>query len=92
MIPAEVFNGHELARSTAHGPIRYRSNDCARQHAERHDCNGLDVTEAAYSLHSSIGRLYEHHMVPAEVCYGHEPLRPTSYGRDIDLTTAGHPK
>ena len=29
-------------------------------------------------------------MVPAEVCDGHERPRSTSYGREIDLTTAGH--
>jgi hypothetical protein len=31
-------------------------------------------------------------MVPDEVCDSHEPPRSTSYGREIDLTTAGRPK
>jgi hypothetical protein len=29
--------------------------------------------------------------VPAEVCDGHESPRPTSYGHDINRTTAGRP-
>jgi hypothetical protein len=38
------------------------------RHAPR---NGYDVTDAVYNTRSSIRRVPEHHMVPAEVCDGH---------------------
>jgi hypothetical protein len=93
MIPTNVCDGHEPPRSTSHG--RESDLTSAGRTAPKCEndafCNGLDVTEAAYSIHSSIRRLYEHHMVPAEVCDGHEPPRSTSYGQEIDLTTCRTP-
>jgi hypothetical protein len=60
-----------------------------RQPSDRPTRASLDVTEAVYSLHSSIKRLHEHHMIPTNVCDAHEPPRSTYYGREIDRTTAG---
>ena len=54
-----------------------------REHAPR---NGLDVTDAVYNTRSSIRRVSEHHMVPAEVCDGQDPAGSTSWARDIDTT------
>ena len=48
--------------------------------------NGFDVTDAVYNTRSSIRRVSEHHMVPAEVCDGQDPAKSTSWGRDIDTT------
>jgi hypothetical protein len=48
--------------------------------------NGFDVTDAVYNARSSIRRVPEHHMVPAEVCDGQDPAGSTSCGRKIDIT------
>jgi len=48
--------------------------------------NGLYVTDAVYNTRSSIRRVPEHPMVPAEACDGQDPARSTSCGRDIDTT------
>ena len=48
--------------------------------------NGLYVTDAVYDTRSSIKRVPEHLMVPAEVCDGQDPARSTSCGRDVDAT------
>ena len=37
--------------------------------------NGFDVTDATYSNQWSIGWLREDHVVPPDVCDGHEPAR-----------------
>ena len=49
--------------------------------------NGLTVTDVKYNIRSSTNRLPEHRMVPAEVCDSREQARPTSDGRELDLTT-----
>ena len=92
-----MCDAHKPPHSTSHRR-EIGSNDLP--HARRrpdddtqtHVCNGFDVTDAIYNLHSSIWRPYEHHMihVPSNVCDAHEPPHSTSYGRDIDITTAGH--
>ena len=43
-------------------------------------------TDTTYDTRSSIRRLPEHHMVPAEECDGQDPTESTSCGRDIDTT------
>ena len=48
--------------------------------------NGFDVTDAVYNDRSSIRRVPEHHMVPAEVCDGQDPAGSMSCGREIDIT------
>ena len=48
--------------------------------------NGLNVTDAVYNTRSSIRRVPEHRMVPAEVCDAQDPAVSTSCGRDIDTT------
>ena len=57
----------------------------ARNDAPR---NGFDVTDAVFNVSSSIRRLFEHHMIPAEVCDGQDPVRSTLYGRDIEINNA----
>ena len=39
--------------------------------------NGFYVTDAVCNTRSSIGRVSEHHMIPAEVCDGQDPVRST---------------
>ena len=84
MVPADVCDGQDQARSTSGG----REVDLTtRQYAyQRRSCNGLNATDVGYNIHSSTNRLPEHHMVPAEVCDGQDPVRSTSCGRDIDTT------
>ena len=53
------------------------------RHAPR---NGLYVTDAVHNTRSSIKRVPEHPMIPAEVCDGQDPARSTSCGRDVDET------
>ena len=53
--------------------------------------NGFDVTDAVFNVRSSIRRVFEHHMIPAEVCDGQDPIHSTLYGRDIDITVTRHP-
>ena len=55
----------------------------AARHAPR---NGFDVTDAVCNTRSTIRRVSEHHMVPAEVCDGQDSARSTLCGRDIDTT------
>ena len=72
MIPADVCDGQEPACSTFNG----RRTDVTFTRCSPWPValrNGFDVTEALYRVHSSIGRLPEHHMVPANVCDGQEP-------------------
>ena len=85
MVPAEVCDGQEQARSTSDG----REVDLTtRQYAhQRRSRNGLNVTDVGYNIHSSTNRLPEHRMVPAEVCDGQEQARSTLDGREVDLTT-----
>ena len=71
-VPADAT----LARAAAPGT----SNDAPR--------NGFDVTDAVFNVRSSIRRLFEHHMIPAEVCDGQDPVRSTLYGRDIEINNA----
>ena len=59
---------------------RRRRNDAPR--------NGFDVTDAVFNVRSSIRRLSEYHMIPAEVCDGQLPVRSTLYGRDIEINNA----
>ena len=44
---------------------------------ENAPCNGFDVTDAVFNVRSSIRRVSEHHMVPAEVCDGQDSVRST---------------
>ena len=62
----------------------------ARGARKRNDAprNGFDVTDAVFNVSSSIRRLFEHHMIPAEVCDGQDPVRSTLYGRDIEINNA----
>jgi hypothetical protein len=85
MVPAEVCDGQEQARSTSDS----REVDLTtRQYAhQRRSRNGLTVTDVGYNIHSSTNRLPEHRMVPAEVCDGQEQVRSTLDGREVDLTT-----
>ena len=53
--------------------------------------NGFDITDAVFNVRSSIRRVSEHHMVPAEVCDGQDPVCSTSYGRDINITVTWYP-
>ena len=54
--------------------------------AENAPRNGFYVTDAAYNTRSSIRRVSEHHIVPAEVCDGQGPARSTSCGCDVGVT------
>ena len=45
------------------------------------------MTDVRYNIRSSINRVPEHRMVPAEVCDGQEQARSTLDGREVDLTT-----
>ena len=85
MVPAEVCDSQEQARSTSDG----REVDLTtRQYAhQRRSRNGLNATDVGYNIHSSTNRLHEHRMVPAEVCDGQEPARSTLEGRELDPTT-----
>ena len=83
MVPDEVCDSHEPPRSTSYG----REIDLTTAGRPKlRVCNGFDCTEVAYSLHSSIRRLHEHHLIPANVSDGHEPPRSTSHRREFDLT------
>ena len=70
MVPAEVCDGQEQARSTSDG----REVDLTtRQYVyQRRSRNGLNATDVGYNIRSSTNRLPEHRMVPAEVCDGQE--------------------
>ena len=59
--------------------------------AENAPRNGFYVTDAAYNTRSSIRRVSEHHIVPAEVCDGQGPARSTSCGCDVGVTLR-HPQ
>ena len=86
MVPAEVCDGQEQARSTSDG----REVDLTTRriaHARDGSRNGLTVTDVRYNIRSSINRIPEHRMVPAEVCDGQEQARSTLDGREVDLTT-----
>ena len=39
--------------------------------------NGFYVTDVVYNTRSSIRRVSEHHMLPAEVCDGQDSVRST---------------
>ena len=82
MLPAEVCDGNEPPRSTSHR----REFDLTRvlDAPMLRDGNGLDVTDAAYTINSSIGRLYEHRGMSAEVSDAHDLARLALYGREID--------
>ena len=86
MVPAEVCDGQEQARSTLDG----REVDLTTRriaHARDGSRNGLTVTDVRYNIRSSTNGLPEHHMIPAEVCDGQEQARSTLDGREVDLTT-----
>ena len=73
VIPAEVCDGEDPVRSTLHG----RHTDITLlvpPPARRAMRNGFDVTDAVFNVRSSIRRLSEHHMIPAEVCDGQDPV------------------
>jgi hypothetical protein len=86
MVPADVCDGQEQARSTLDG----READLTGlvdSVCRRHLCNGLTVTNVRYNIRSSTRRLPEHRMVPSDVCDGQEQSRSTSGGREVDRTT-----
>ena len=85
MVPAEVFDGQDQARSTSGGrEVDLTTRRCACQRRSR---NGSTVTDVRYNIRSSTNGLPEHHMVPADVCDGQEQGRSTLYGREVDRTT-----
>ena len=85
MVPADVCDGQEQARSTSDGrEVDLTTRLYAHQRSLR---NGLNVTDVGYNIRSSTNRLPEHRMVPAEVCDGQEQARSTLDGREVDLTT-----
>ena len=85
MIPADVCDSQEQARSTSDGrELDLTTRQYAHQRSSR---NGLNVTDVGYNIHSSANRLPEHRMVPAKVCDGQDQARSTLEGREVDLTT-----
>jgi hypothetical protein len=85
MVPADVCDGQEQARSTSGGrEVDLTTVDGVRHRRSR---NGLTVTDVSYNIRSSTRRLPEHRMVPADVCDGQDQARSTSGGREVDLTT-----
>jgi hypothetical protein len=60
-----------------------RSATPGARHAPR---NGFYVPDVVYNTRSSIRRVSEHRMVPANVFDGQDPARSTLYGRDIDTS------
>ena len=70
---------------------RYRYNAPAAPGARHTPRNGFDVMDAVFNVRSSIRRVSEHHMIPAEVCDGQDPIHLTLYGRDIDITVTRYP-
>ena len=76
MVPAEVCDGQEQARSTLYG----READLTGlvdSVCRRHLCNGLTVIYVGYNIHSSTDGLPEHRMILTEVCDGQEQGRST---------------
>ena len=91
MIPAEVCDGQDPVRSTLYGRDIEINNAPGGPEYGNAPCNGFDVTDAVFNVRSSIRRVSEHHMIPAEVCDGQDPIHSTLYGRDIDITVTRHP-
>jgi hypothetical protein len=85
MVPADVCDGQEQARSTSGGrEVDLTTRRCVCQRRSR---NGSTVTDVRYNIHSSTNGLPEHRMVPADVCDGQEQGRSTLDGREVDRTT-----
>jgi hypothetical protein len=85
MVPTDVCDGQEQARSTSGGrEVDLTTRRCACQRRSR---NGLTVTYVRYNIRSSTNGLPEHRMVPADVCDGQEQGRSTLDGREVDRTT-----
>ena len=85
MICAEVCDAQEPSGSTFCGrEIDLSTSPTA--HARDRLCNGVSVTDLGYNIYSSTRRLYEHRMVPVEVCDDQEQAPSTLDRREVDLT------
>ena len=67
MVPENVCDASDLVRSTPYGRGTDRTS-CKSPTPPRTVCNCFTVTQAMYIVVLSIGRLYEHYMVPENVC------------------------
>ena len=81
MVPVEVCDGQEQARSTLDGrEVDLNTHGIA--HARDSSRNGLTVMDVGYNIRSSTRRLPENTMVSIEVCDAREQARSTLDGRE----------